>query len=126
MKTQSTSACTSKSQKCKRSVPRQEPIWRLFGISSDMYLSAFLTSEMENALNNCAWLLERISHVRLVLAAEGHLHALLACAHAWACGVGLLSPELRTILVYLTPLGEIGHVVKQLNVLFSSVNLNRV
>lgn len=63
-----------------------------------------------------------------MLADEGHSHTLLACAHAWACGAGLLPPELilRTILVYLTPLEEICHVVKQLNVLFSSANLNRV
>jgi hypothetical protein len=63
-----------------------------------------------------------------VLANADHSHTLLACAHARTCGAGLRPPELvlRTILVYLTLLGEICHVVKQLNVLFSSANLNRV
>lgn len=48
------------------------------------------------------------------------------CYKPHVSGHAELPCPLRTILVYLTPLGEVCHAVKQLNVLLSSANLGRV
>lgn len=53
-------------------------------------------------------------------------HALSGCYKPHVSGHAELPCPLRTILVYLTPLGEVCHAVKQLNVLLSSANLGRV